>query len=116
MPHYTDGTPAQVGDLVEGISYNLQGRRIVGTLISVTPGTESCNCVVAFIKVEKLPPIPEGFPSWTALADKLNVRIPVLYYTAVDSEGKTTAVIPSAQIDYGETKAFNLIYRPDSDK
>jgi hypothetical protein len=47
MPHYKDGTPAEVGDFVKGKPYNT-GHEIVGTVVQITEGTDSCNCIVAF--------------------------------------------------------------------
>jgi hypothetical protein len=49
MPHYADGTPAEVGDKVKGIPYNTKGKEVVGTLIQITEDTDSCNCIVAFV-------------------------------------------------------------------
>ena len=46
MPHYKDGTKANVGDLVAGRCYNTPGR-IVGVVTSVTEGAETCNARVA---------------------------------------------------------------------
>ena len=47
MPHYADGTEAKVGDQVVGKLYNTEGKR-AGTIISITPGAESCNVQVQF--------------------------------------------------------------------
>lgn len=49
MPHYRDGTEAKVGDQVTGKLYNTDGVR-AGTIISITPGSDSCNAMVAFIE------------------------------------------------------------------
>lgn len=48
MPHYQDGTEAKVGDQVFGKLYNTEGMR-AGTIISITPGVESCNAMVGFL-------------------------------------------------------------------
>lgn len=48
MPHYADGTEAKVGDQVFGKLYNTPGVR-AGTIISITPGVESCNAMVGFL-------------------------------------------------------------------
>lgn len=48
MPHYKDGTEAKVGDQVFGKLYNTEGLR-AGTIISITPGAESCNAMVGFL-------------------------------------------------------------------
>lgn len=47
MPHYENGTEARVGDQVSGKLFNTDGIR-AGTIISITPGVESCNALVAF--------------------------------------------------------------------
>lgn len=48
MPHYKDGTEAKVGDQVVGQLYNTPGVR-AGTIVSITPGQESCNAMVGFL-------------------------------------------------------------------
>ncbi len=48
MPHYKDGTEARVGDQVFGKLYNTPGVR-AGTIVSITPGVESCNAMVGFL-------------------------------------------------------------------
>jgi hypothetical protein len=52
MPHYADGTPARVGDMVQGKGYNYP--EIVGTVIAVREG-ESCTLDVAFVTATPLP-------------------------------------------------------------
>jgi hypothetical protein len=47
MPHYEDGAPAAIGDQVYGKLYNTPGVR-AGTIVSITPGVDSCNCMVQF--------------------------------------------------------------------
>jgi len=90
MPHYKDGTPAQIGDLVKGKPYNTP-REIVGQMISITPGSESCNCLIAFVEV-----LSGGFPVG-----------PLSAYVAQGSDGRKVLVIP--RTDYGETKAFEKV-------
>jgi hypothetical protein len=50
MPHYADGTEAKVGDQVTGTLANSKGIR-AGTIVSITPGVESCNAKVRFTEV-----------------------------------------------------------------
>ena len=50
MPHYKDGTEATIGDQVFGKLYNTPGLR-AGTIVSITPGVDSCNCMVEFVMV-----------------------------------------------------------------
>ena len=54
VPHYRDGSPAAVGHVVRGKGYNLKNadgtlREFIGTVVGVTPGSESCNIQVAHI-------------------------------------------------------------------
>jgi hypothetical protein len=42
MPHYADGTVAKVGDLVQIVAAN-QSQKVLGALVSITPGSTSCN-------------------------------------------------------------------------
>ncbi len=46
--HYANGREAKVGDPVVGKVYNTPGI-VAGTLVSLTPGPESCNAEVEFI-------------------------------------------------------------------
>ena len=57
--HYKNGREAIVGDRVIGRTYN-QKDVVVGTLLSITPGAASCNCMVGYIKVRELPITPGG--------------------------------------------------------
>ena len=44
--HYKDGTEAHIGDVVRGKTYNLPDE-VIGVLVDITPGTETCNCKVS---------------------------------------------------------------------
>ncbi|HXU60897.1 MAG TPA: hypothetical protein VN962_04305 [Polyangia bacterium] len=61
MPHYADGTEAKVGDQVVGKLYNTEGKR-AGTIVSITPGADSCNAMVQFTEAVAVkddePPAP----------------------------------------------------------
>lgn len=48
MPHYANGIEAHVGDYVTGHCYNTPGL-VAGTIVSITPGTTSCNAQVEFL-------------------------------------------------------------------
>jgi len=48
MPHYADGTPAQVGDVVRGTGYNIK-KEITATVTDVRPG-DSCTLTVQFME------------------------------------------------------------------
>lgn len=86
MPHYRDGQEARAGDLVAGESYNLGGRMIVGTVLEVIPGAESCNLRVAFAEVSTRPDETVGDRDSSHTSD--------------------TPRIIKPGYDYGETKSF----------
>jgi hypothetical protein len=47
MPHYRDGTPANVGDIVRGRGYNIK-HEIIGKVIAISEAS-SCNLQVACV-------------------------------------------------------------------
>ena len=98
MPHYSDGTPATVGDLVSGKPSNF-GRTVVGEVIQITAG-DTCNCIVAFVDAVEIPNKLNGHQALKTLSTTRN-----------NAEGHpeqvTYALIPS--YDYGETKAFTKV-------
>jgi hypothetical protein len=49
MPHYKNGVKAEVGDWVQGKTYNTQFP-VAGQIISLTPNASTCNCVVAYLE------------------------------------------------------------------
>jgi hypothetical protein len=91
MPHYKDGRPAFVGDFVKGKPYNTN-HEVVGEVVSITPGTETCNCQVAF--VERFQPEAPSF-----------YGRPVIVLR--NATGELTFL--GLKVDYGETKAFEKI-------
>jgi hypothetical protein len=46
MPHYADGTPAKHGDLVLRRDSYQHGTDLVGIVMSIQPGSDSCNAQV----------------------------------------------------------------------
>lgn len=101
MPHYKDGSPAHVGDFVIGKPYNTP-REVVGELLSITPGVEVCNCQVAFLETI------ENFSEFIAKQPS-----PIVFAKGARNNGDgtltTIGLIP--RIDYGETRAFQLVSR-----
>ena len=63
MPHYKDGTQAEIGDFVKGKPYNTP-HEVAGTLVSITQThrSDTCNCIIAFIKEQVIDEnyYPEG--------------------------------------------------------
>ena len=49
MPHYKDGTPAQIGDAVRGKGYNLPDE-FTGIVVNIKPGQEACNVTVLTVR------------------------------------------------------------------
>lgn len=95
MPHYADGSPAQVGDRVKGKPYNTD-HDVVGELIRITPGTEACNCVVAFVDVHQISQdVAVG-------AQRVNAQ-------QVFNGGNEQCFLLIPRYDYGETKAFSKV-------
>jgi hypothetical protein len=101
LPHYSDGTTrAKAGDLVVGKTYNLHGRTIVGTVLEVIQGSDSCNLRVAFVDVSSRP-------------DATVTDGGIAYSTAYDSDVPNQKRVIKPGYDYGETKAFSLLGRAD---
>jgi hypothetical protein len=47
IPRYADGAEARGGDVVKGYTYNC-AHEVIGVVVSVTPGVDSCELQVAF--------------------------------------------------------------------
>ena len=47
MPHYKDGSPAELGDLVRGKPYNTPFE-VIGLVVSIRPGTDTCDLTVEY--------------------------------------------------------------------
>ena len=105
MPHYEDGTQAKNGDLVIGKTYNLHGRTIVGTVLEIIPGSDSCNVRVAFADVLTRPDSGGCRPSTVGDCG--------IVYSSSHTLDHPRMVIKPAY-DYGETKAFKLLARSDA--
>ncbi len=95
MPHLRDGSPATIGDAVRGKPYNTKDengnvKEVVGTILSITPNSESCNCVVGWVEEVK----PEMLYSG-------NFQI----VFGGDGVKRFFAI----KTDYGETKAFEKV-------
>lgn len=105
--HYSDGTEAKVGDLVKGTCYNTKNadgtpRVVVGEMLQITPGSETCNCQVGFFESE-----PVSDEIRTYLINKGLYNVVTL---AMLNAGTRRCV---AKVDYSECKAFTLVHRPE---
>ncbi len=50
--HYKNGREAKIGDPVVGTGYNYG--TVAGTLLSITPASESCNCMIGTLTLVPL--------------------------------------------------------------
>ena len=98
--HYKDGKAAKLGDLVRGKPYNT-AHEVVGTVIGLVPGVDSCNLRVAFVEAVE--------PGATPPRMSLGVAAMWGGSGAGGASEPPRALYPCA--DYGETKAFELLAR-----
>jgi hypothetical protein len=98
-PCYRDGTPAQVGDFARGKTYNRGGWETAGLVYAL----DGPHCCLAFLQITDLPPQPPpGCEPWPKLlAGQMVLLRPDLSYGRI-----------RADTDYGETAAFELLWRP----
>jgi hypothetical protein len=98
MPHYKDIREARVGDSVQGVTNNLGGRTVVGTILSLTPGSESANCQVGFLDTV----LAKEFTGWQAGAlfrnqsGELYMLIPKVDYADIRNLQKIGAAVTQA--------------------
>lgn len=94
MPHYADGTPAKVGDVVVGQGYNVKCV-IAGVVTHVRKGA-SCTLTVAY---------PECSMDLNQVAG-LPGR---LVYTGEAEEEKPRVGFVALREEYGDTKCFRKV-------
>jgi hypothetical protein len=97
--HYRNGREAKVGDPVVGRTYNRKGLQ-AGTLVSVTPGPDTCSAMVAVIVVK---------PGATPLAWGTNKPVHVMGVSHHGSQEPLAAQVHD--MDYTECK--NLLHADD---
>lgn len=105
--HYADGTEAKVGDLVKGTCYNTKDasgkdRVIAGVMLQITPGSDTCNCVVGFFDSE---PVSDDIVRFINEKGYYAV-IPIVSL----NDGKRRVI---GKTDYSECKALTLVHRPE---
>jgi hypothetical protein len=110
MPHYKNGVPAEVGDLVKGQPYNTP-HEIVGTVIQITEGTDCCNCIVAFVepKVTELPVhtfYNEGLPITNYVRRVVGGRVP---FDRGNKTYESENVLLLPKHDYGALRDFEKV-------
>ena len=96
MPHYKDGTEAKIGDHVVGKLYNTAGVR-AGTIVSITPGVDSCNAMVGYVEAVPMPadgkPKVPGMALRDTLADGEDAgkRVPIMRVAKTEAHGSAGA-------------------------
>lgn len=98
MPHYADGTPAKVGDVVKGKGYNLKGpdgqlREIVGNVVGIVPDSGSCNIRVVVQNQSTVP---------------FDLVKPAGTYEYVHEHGQPKQLL-SPELEYGQCDHFQKI-------
>lgn len=108
MPHYRDGTPAQVGDQVKGTGYNVKDadgkpKVIFGTVVGVTPGSTACNIQVAHVVA-----LPCRVKDLSTLNGRLYHQVGVI---GCGPEGGTDDKRCGAivELEYGQCDAFEKV-------
>src|SRR5574337_620794 len=102
--HYKNGREAHVGDSVVGNVFNNKGIK-AGTLVSLTPGPDSCSAMVGFLEVKQV----EGLtPSSLAYDTLVKVQGTIQHGSA------GAVAVTYYKQDYTECK--NLLHAEDAFK
>lgn len=92
--HYADGQEAKLGDQVRGKPYNTP-ITVVGTVVGLVPGVDSCNLRVAFV----IPvPLGEGAP-------RMGMTAGLPLWAGNDPKNEPAHLCLPC-VDYGGTKDF----------
>lgn len=112
MPHYKDGTVAQIGDHVVGKPYNTD-HEVAGTIVSISPGSDTCNLQVEFIESMPMEQCPTCAHASGATSPRMALS-EVAGREAQTADHGTTGARHKRYVcrDYGEVKAFSLVARP----
>lgn len=101
--HYSSGTPAQLGDIVLGKGYNLP-HPIVGCVVGLTAGADSCNIKIATVKtkpVDPRNPDTTGFIHQAKVVDAAGKQVGATEYHATEQ-----------YLEFGRCADFELVHRP----
>lgn len=127
--HYKDGTEAKVGDLVKGTCYNTKGV-IVGVMLGITPGSNSCNCRVGLLVTKgmgdlRIPygrspgsngPEDQGSPSVMEVRTHDGSFIVHNEGTARKDGGvlmPESSLLVGHKVDYSQCDHLELVHRPE---
>lgn len=97
MPHYADGTPAQVGDRVIGKPYNTP-HEVFGEVLQITPNSETCNLIVAFTELKPL-----------SQEEMTTIQRHLAGQAVCIGTNEQKYFLITSRYDYGETKAFHKV-------
>lgn len=53
MPHYKNGMPASIGDIVKGKGYNVP-HEIIGKVLEISEKSDNCNLTVACVAKDSM--------------------------------------------------------------
>lgn len=107
MPHYRDGTPAKVNDVVRGTGYNIkdakgQPKAIVGTVVGIVPDSATCNIQVAHVVT-----VPGPTPDVLHDSTLLFMQRGVIGCGADGGKGRGVGAV--VQLEYGQCDHFEKI-------
>jgi hypothetical protein len=114
MPHYADGTPAMVGDVVKGKGYNVcdaggQLKEFVGTVIGIVSGSQSCNVQVAHVVTKE---VDNQFAAWSQAYDFFAEK--GVTGCGLDGGRDNIRIMARVSLEYGQCDHFTLLHRPQS--
>lgn len=111
--HYKNGREAKIGDAVVGTVFNNGGRIVAGTLVSVTPGPDSCSAMVGYTVTAKIDEktFKQGYVLINGKPLYLNTGIVKVQGTEKHGSDGDVAVTLYVQ-DYTECK--NLLHAEDA--
>lgn len=105
MPHYSDGTPALVGDIARGKGSN-HPYPVQGVVVGVTPGATSCNLRIAIAKAAPFATKPENITQTNP--ETFNG----MRFTAGLAALPDGSLLPyGTELEYGTCAEFELVHR-----
>ena len=103
--HYKNGREAVVGDMVVGTTFNTNGRIVAGTLVTLTPGADSCSAMVGYLELIKQGADGKFPPSYT--------YNPLVRIQGTESHG-TAGVMAITYYKQDYTECKNLLHAEDA--
>lgn len=107
--HYKNGREAKVGDMVIGTSYNVK-RYITGTLLSITPGLDSCSALVGYL-------VTKGINHETGkFEDGMAYGVDTLVRIAGDQQHGNSGAMTATFFKFDYTDCHSLLHVEDAIK